>query len=204
MKGKANHENKYEFPPPIDNLLFFGNCILVNNDISRQNNALSLTSKEWNKIYEKLFEGFDDVELDEGSDDSEEYIDPSLLTKEGYLKNDFIVNDVVDNEDEDSNEDEDEDEDSNEDVDEDEDDDDLGEEIDSDNDSHGEKNKSKSKKSVKKPIATVKNKKKKNVIATPILKREKKNRNVKKELKEKKEVYLDCSMELITEEYFKH
>ena len=28
--GKANQENKYEFPPPIDNTLFFGSCLIVN------------------------------------------------------------------------------------------------------------------------------------------------------------------------------
>ncbi len=27
--GRANTENKYDFPPPVDNMLFFGNCLLV-------------------------------------------------------------------------------------------------------------------------------------------------------------------------------
>ena len=27
--GKATYENKYEFPPPVDNQIFFGKCILV-------------------------------------------------------------------------------------------------------------------------------------------------------------------------------
>ena len=27
--GRANSENKYDFPPPIDNKLFFGNCAIL-------------------------------------------------------------------------------------------------------------------------------------------------------------------------------
>ena len=30
ISGKAGQENKYEFPPPIDTLLFFGGCVLTN------------------------------------------------------------------------------------------------------------------------------------------------------------------------------
>ena len=30
--GVANHENKYEFPPPVDSELFFGACALVARD----------------------------------------------------------------------------------------------------------------------------------------------------------------------------
>ena len=29
LDGKANMENKYDFPPPVDNMLFFGACVLV-------------------------------------------------------------------------------------------------------------------------------------------------------------------------------
>jgi hypothetical protein len=28
--GRANSENKYEFPPPMDNTLFFGSCVVLN------------------------------------------------------------------------------------------------------------------------------------------------------------------------------
>ena len=34
VTGRANQENKYDFPPPIDTVLFFGNCIIVNKDSS--------------------------------------------------------------------------------------------------------------------------------------------------------------------------
>ena len=28
-EGRANSENKYDFPPPLDNKLFFGSCAIV-------------------------------------------------------------------------------------------------------------------------------------------------------------------------------
>ena len=39
-EGRANQENKYEFPPPIDNVLFFGSCILISRD--NDNNPITL------------------------------------------------------------------------------------------------------------------------------------------------------------------
>jgi len=30
--GKANFENKYEFPPPVDKELYFGTCAIVRNN----------------------------------------------------------------------------------------------------------------------------------------------------------------------------
>ena len=54
-EGKTNTENKYDFPPPIDTVLFFGNCVLVcsikTGDIYE---VVSLGEDMWNKMYEKL------------------------------------------------------------------------------------------------------------------------------------------------------
>ena len=66
--GMANQENKYDFPPPVDTTLFFGSCALVASDGSKQSNEnkkgerklISLTLELWDKIYEKLFGGFED------------------------------------------------------------------------------------------------------------------------------------------------
>jgi hypothetical protein len=107
--GKANQENKYEFPPPIDNTLFFGNCVIVKKLESDPLKVMDLTDSGWNAIYETLYGGFEDLgdEDSDEEDDSDE--DPSLpRTKNGYVKDGFVVDDdeVEDDEDE---EDEDED-----------------------------------------------------------------------------------------------
>jgi hypothetical protein len=88
--GRANSENKYEFPPPIDSTLFFGNCVIVNK---KGDKATSITSDEWDAIYEHLFGGFEDLG-DEDSEDEESSEDDGLpRTKEGYVKDGFIVDD---------------------------------------------------------------------------------------------------------------
>jgi hypothetical protein len=114
--GKANQENKYEFPPPIDNTLFFGNCVIIKKLESDPSKIADLTDSGWNAIYETLYGGFEDLgdEDSDEEDDSDE--DPSLpRTKNGYVKDGFVVDDdeVEDEEDE---EDEDEDVDDEEEV----------------------------------------------------------------------------------------
>jgi hypothetical protein len=105
ITGRANAENKYDFPPPVDNTLFFGNCILINEDLKE-----NLTSQLWEGIYEQLFGGFEDLEEDE-DDDEDDDDDPDIeKTKEGYAKDGFIVDDEEDEEEEEE-EDEDEEED---------------------------------------------------------------------------------------------
>ena len=90
--GKANFENKYDFPPPIDKDLFFGTCAVVRT--SPDGSFLDLTKEDWLKIYEKLFGGFEDIgSQDEYSEDELANVDPALLTKNGYLKDGFVVSD---------------------------------------------------------------------------------------------------------------
>ena len=93
--GRANNENKYDFPPPIDKDLYYGTVILVNYD---ENDKISnLSIEEWNSIYEKLFGGFEDlsntIAADENEEDELELIDDSFKTKEGYLKDGFVIDD---------------------------------------------------------------------------------------------------------------
>ena len=96
--GKANFENKYDFPPPVDNALYFGTCAIVRTALESEETILNLTKEEWTKIYEKLFGGFHDLgggsDSDEYSEDELENVDPALLTADGYLKDDFIVSDT--------------------------------------------------------------------------------------------------------------
>lgn len=103
--GRANQENKYEFPPPIDETLFFGSCLIVN---MKDNKPASLTTAEWTCIYEKLYGGFESLgEEDSESDESDES-DNIPKTKSGYVKDGFIVDDeegyVVDDEDDEDDE----------------------------------------------------------------------------------------------------
>lgn len=93
ISGRANQENKYEFPPPLDNVLFFGSCVLVNK--LNDDTPTDLTSKEWNSIYNQLYGGFDDLNGDE-SEESEDDDENLPKTKSGYMKDDFIVEDDFD------------------------------------------------------------------------------------------------------------
>lgn len=106
--GKANYENKYDFPPPVDKALYFGICVLIRVDENA--NIIGLTSALWKTIYEKLFGGFEDIEEDEEiSEDELDNVDKKLKTKHGYLKDGFVV-DEVESEDEEDYSDEDDDE----------------------------------------------------------------------------------------------
>lgn len=100
--GKANTENKYEFPPPVDTKLFYGNCALVQLHPDDDDKLINLSKESWLKIYETLYGGFEDIgnENDEDEPDELDTIKKELKTKKGgYLKDGFVV---------DSDEDEDE------------------------------------------------------------------------------------------------
>jgi len=95
--GRANSENKYDFPPPVDNKLFYGSCAIVgeikNDDGTKMYTNLSIPI--WNRIYEKLFGGFEDLDAtakeDEEEEDELENIPKERKTKQGYLKDGFVV-----------------------------------------------------------------------------------------------------------------
>jgi hypothetical protein len=94
--GMANHENKYEFPPPVDHELYFGACILIAHD--SKNNYVDLTEDKWNKIYEYLFGGFESLAGNEDDDEDEEdeldSISAKKKTRDGYLKDGFVVDSI--------------------------------------------------------------------------------------------------------------
>ncbi len=96
--GKANQENKYDFPPPVDNELYFGNCVLVRRKSSTSDKVVSLTSNEWNVVYEALFGGFEDLNSTMSGDDKEiDELDAIPVEAKtdvgGYLKDGFVVDD---------------------------------------------------------------------------------------------------------------
>lgn len=109
-EGRSNFENKYDFPPPIDNSLFFGNCAILsylkNEDGSKKYTDLSIPL--WKQIYEKLFGGFEDLSTTAAEDEEEEdelaNVPKEKKTKQGYLKDGFVVDnsddeDVIESED---------------------------------------------------------------------------------------------------------
>ena len=96
-EGRTNSENKYDFPPPIDTKLFYGNCAIV-GQIKKEDGVKvydSLTIPMWNKIYEKLFGGFEDLSAtakeDEDESDVLATVSKEKKTKHGYLKDGFVV-----------------------------------------------------------------------------------------------------------------
>jgi hypothetical protein len=98
LVGKANMGNKYDFPPPVDKKLYFGSCALVGmlRDDSNNRSFINLSLELWNKIYEKLFGGFEDLAVtcteDDDEEDELEAVPKNMKTKKGgYLKDGFVV-----------------------------------------------------------------------------------------------------------------
>ena len=95
--GRANSENKYDFPPPIDSALFFGSCALVGlvKKADGSQGYVNLTITMWDKMYEKLFGGFEDLAATAKEDEEEEdelaNVSKEKKTKDGYLKDGFVV-----------------------------------------------------------------------------------------------------------------
>ena len=104
--GRANFENKYDFPPPVDTLLLFGDCLLLNRD--KDGKVSDLDKDEWDKVYEFLFGGFEDLDAtaleDENEEDELEDIPDTMKTKQGYLKDGFVVDDPEDEDEDDMSE----------------------------------------------------------------------------------------------------
>lgn len=112
--GSAGQENKYEFPPPVDTILFFGACALVAKDMTSRHSIIPLTLEKWDKMYNFLFGGFDSLANCDDDDDEEDELDSipaHRKTKDGYLKDGFVVDSSEDDDDDEDDEDTDESED---------------------------------------------------------------------------------------------
>jgi len=68
--GRALTENKYDFPPPCDNLLLFGTCILVQYDLNGR--PVSLSIPQWKLCYDHLFGGFHNIVSNEEEEEDED------------------------------------------------------------------------------------------------------------------------------------
>ena len=127
-KGRANSENKYDLPPPVDSQLYFGSMLIVKHQDKELTNEKveDLSLEEWNKLYEKLFGGFEDLG-DEDSYSEEEEIPEHLQTKQGYSKEGgFVVSDGEEEDDDYIPEEEDEEEEAHSSTDDAEDEDGMG------------------------------------------------------------------------------
>lgn len=93
--GRSNLVNKFEMPPPIDTVLYYGNILLVKSSSYSDFKPVHYTSQEWEKDYEKLMGGFEDLKDNATDDENEEDeladIPKEKLTKQGYLKDGFVV-----------------------------------------------------------------------------------------------------------------
>jgi len=107
VTGRANTENKYEFPPPIDNVLFFGSCAAI---LYVNNKMTDMGSQEFKDIMDHLYGGYSDIGDEEEEDEEEDDADDDLpKTKHGYVKDDFVVSsDAEDDDDNGSDEEEEE------------------------------------------------------------------------------------------------
>jgi len=94
-KGRASTENKYELPPPIDSQLYFGNMVVIankNKDYYAEDEIIDMTKEMWEDFYKKAMGGFESLG-DEDSFSEEEEHPKEDLTKNGYLKDGFVVDD---------------------------------------------------------------------------------------------------------------
>lgn len=62
-KVGKHSKNAYGFPPPLEETNLYGNCLLVNN-------RGSITLKEWNNLFEMIYEKYDAEEDDDEAKDS--------------------------------------------------------------------------------------------------------------------------------------
>lgn len=96
--GKAGTENKYDLPPPVDEVLFFGSMAIVAYD--ENNEPCNMHEELWEKYYEHLFGGFEDLAStaleDEHEEDELANVPDNMKTKDGYLKDGFVIDDDED------------------------------------------------------------------------------------------------------------
>ena len=99
IKGKVNYENKYEFPHPFNTLLF-GTAVLVG--FNESNHPCSISLDEWNNAIIIINKGIFDLAKTKEEDDNEidelELIPDKYKTKQGYLKDGFVVDSESDTE----------------------------------------------------------------------------------------------------------
>jgi len=190
--GRAGQENKYEFPPPVDSALYFGPCMLVQqNSPSDVTAVTSLSEETWKKVYNHLCGGFEEcLESDDDEEEEDEVVE-NADKKTGYALDGFVVGDDEEEEEEEEEED-DEDTEVEEDEDEDEEEDEeeliLHDDVDEDEDEDEDEDDAEEEEEII-PIKIKKRVRKEG--PTPRAKRSAVS-----------ETYLGCDQELEEEDYF--
>ena len=100
--GRANNENKCELPRPIDEELYFGSMLVVHHSEAEltNDNVLDATENMWESFLAKEMGAEEDLG-EEDSYSEEEEIPEDQQTKEGYMKDGFVVSDKSAEDDED-------------------------------------------------------------------------------------------------------
>ena len=93
-KVGKHSKNAYGFPPPLEETNLYGNCILVNN-------RGSITLKEWNNLFEMIYEKYEaEEEDDEAKDSSSEDDGEAPDDVEDDVEEDDVEEDDVEEDDE--------------------------------------------------------------------------------------------------------
>lgn len=105
--GRAGNENKFELPPPVDSLLLYGSMAVL---VSKDNSFVEIEEQDFQDIIETLMGGFEDIgdedTISETSDINDDDLDNTKYTKNGYIKDGFVVNSDDDEEELDDDEEE--------------------------------------------------------------------------------------------------
>ena len=101
--GKFNMINKYEFPPPIDKEVFYGDVfVLAYRKINKIYKETDLSVDMWNVFYKDMF-CFEDLQKTVATDEREvdelQMIPVHRKTRDGYLMDGFVVDDDEEDED---------------------------------------------------------------------------------------------------------
>ena len=106
--GRVGNENKFELPPPVDSLLLYGSMAVL---VSKDNEFVEIEEQDFQDIIETLMGGFEDIgdedTISETSDmNDDDDLDNAKFTKNGYVKDGFVVNSDGDDEDDDEDDEE--------------------------------------------------------------------------------------------------
>jgi hypothetical protein len=113
QSGEAGQENKHELPPPIDNVLLFGDAVAIATEAGDLQHPLNLTIASYKKWLTDAFKGFEEIDSSESEcawasssdsdeeEEEEEEEDPEAEDDSEGEFNDAAIGAEPDDEDED-------------------------------------------------------------------------------------------------------